>query len=364
MFCPASGLHVKEVVFATRVSTRFETNCSVDFLGARSIKLISAPMSEIKDQPWLIFLNPTAGSGRGKSSWARTSEKFRQLGLNFKHIETEYPLHVHDLMKEQVAHGQRKFLSYGGDGTLNGLINAAMMQRVVDPSELILAHYPSGTGNDWGRTFQNPTTPEQWVPMIKRETLFTHDIGKLECNRDGKPVTHYFINIAGMAYDGLVVKKVDEARASFWKFLKKALYNIVIVREIFNFKAQNLTLTLDGKETNEKYLDICVGISQYNGNGMRPCFNADPSDGLLDVTTVSEMGVLEAIKELPGMKDGSFAKNPKVSMTQTGEFKLDHSDYPDLVETDGELIGESPLRITVVPMALRMVVNEQPVIGW
>ena len=292
------------------------------------------------------------------------SAVFKAEGLEYNHIESAYPGQIAEIMADHAKQGHRKFISYGGDGTLNALINAAMDQKVVEPSELMLAHFPSGTGNDWGRTFQNPNDPTAWVKMVRSENLYHHDIGKLECRNEGQDRTHYFINIAGMAYDGLVVKKVDEARASFWRFLKKALYNIIIVREIFAFKAQELTLGLDGEVVKDKYLDICVGISQYNGNGMRPCFNAHPSDGLLDVTMVKEMGVLEAMKELPGMKDGSFAKHPKVSMTQVSEFTLGHSDYPDLVETDGELIGTTPLKITVMSKALRMVVNKEPIIGW
>jgi diacylglycerol kinase family enzyme len=41
-----------------------------------------------------------------------------------------------------------------------------------------------------------------------------------------------------------------------------------------------------------------------------------------------------------------------------------HTDYPDLIETDGELIGHTPVKITVIPKALRFVVNKEPVIGW
>lgn len=313
---------------------------------------------------WHIILNPSSGSGKGKATWGKVSGQFQRLGLNFTSEESAYPGHFKELVAAAILDGKRKFISYGGDGTLNAMVNAVMDQKIVSTTEIMLAHFPAGTGNDWGRTFSNPNVAELWVKMIQRGHIYKHDVGRVEAFKGEEKIIHYFVNIAGMAYDGLVVKKVDEARASRWRFLKKLLYNIVIVKEIFNFKAQNLSLKIDGKIQKDKYLDICIGINQFNGNGMRPCFNADPSDGSLDVTSVSEMGVLEAIKELPGMKDGSFAKNPKVSMSQCSEFTCDHSEYPDLIETDGELIGHTPVRITVVPKALRFIVNKEPVIGW
>ena len=313
---------------------------------------------------WHIILNPSSGSGRGKSSWAGVSERLHSLGLQFTFDESQYPGNLSELLDLALKAGKRKFISYGGDGTLNAMVNAVMKQQQVDSSEILLAHFPAGTGNDWGKTFSNPSTADEWTEMVKRGKVYQHDVGVVDAFNGSDPITHYFVNIAGMAYDGLVVKKVDEARASKWRFLKKLLYKIVILKEIFNFKAQDLELKLDDKVQKIRYLDICIGINQFNGDGMRPCFDADPSDGLIDVTTVEEMGVLEAIRELPGMKDGSFAKNPKVSMSQCKEFSCIHSQYPDLIETDGELIGHTPVTIKVIPKALRFVVNKEPVIGW
>ncbi|MFT4681490.1 MAG: diacylglycerol kinase (ATP) [Granulosicoccus sp.] len=313
---------------------------------------------------WHIILNPSSGSGKGKSSWSGVSKQLQSLGLQFTFDESQYPGNLSELLDLALKAGKRKFISYGGDGTLNAMINAVMRQSQVNPSEILLAHYPAGTGNDWGKTFSNPSNTDEWVEMIKRGKIYSHDVGVVDAYNGTEPITHFFVNIAGMAYDGLVVKKVDLARASKWRFLKKLLYKIVILKEIFNFKAQELELNMDDNVQKIRCLNISIGINQYNGDGMRPCFNADPSDGLLDVTSVEEMGILEAIQELPGMKDGSFAKNPKVSFTQCKEFTCDHSDYPDLIETDGELIGHTPVKISVKPKALRFVVNQEPIIGW
>ena len=313
---------------------------------------------------WHIIVNPSSGTGKGRTSWSDVSSRFLNSGLSFTYEESAYPGNLKELVSAAIAKGKRKFVSYGGDGTLNAMANAIMKQELVPTHEILLAHFPAGTGNDWGRTFSNPSEPEQWVDMIRKANVYKHDVGRVEAYNGKDPIIHYFVNIAGMAYDSLVVKKIDEARASRWAFLKKLLYSIVILKEIFGYKAQELNLDLDHKVQKNKYLDICIGINQFNGGGMRPCFNANPSDGLLDVTAVTEMGVFEALKELPGMKDGSFAKNPKVFMAQCAVFKCDHSTHPDLIETDGELIGHTPVSITVEPKALRFVVNQEPVIGW
>ena len=91
---------------------------------------------------WHIILNPSSGSGKGKTSWIGVSEQLKTLGLQFTFDESQYPGNLKELLGTALKSGKRKFISYGGDGTLNAMINAVMRQNQINPSEIVLAHFP------------------------------------------------------------------------------------------------------------------------------------------------------------------------------------------------------------------------------
>ena len=95
-------------------------------------------MVRINLHDWHIFLNPSSGSGRGGTSWKKVSESFNEYGLQFTADESEYPGHIDLQLATGLKSGKRKFISYGGDGTLNALVNAVMKQDAVSYTHLTL----------------------------------------------------------------------------------------------------------------------------------------------------------------------------------------------------------------------------------
>ena len=52
---------------------------------------------------------------------------------------------------------------------------------------------------------------------------------------------------------------------------------------------------------------MAVGNTASYGGGMQICLNADPYDGLLDVTIIHPVGRLKLLRLLPLMYSGKFA---------------------------------------------------------
>lgn len=309
---------------------------------------------------WLFIVNPASGSGLGRTSWAKRLVELKAEGLEVTSWESAYPGNVEELVAKAVAEGYRKLAAYGGDGTLNALVNGVMRQQTCKPEELLLAHLSCGTGNDWCKTFRVPQATREWVQMLKRDKHFAHDVGVADVQRDGKPHRHYFVNIVGMAYDSHVVRVIDDKRMKGGLIHGKMLYDMVVATQLLRYEKPELKLHHDGKEERQTVFNLAISICRYNGGGMLPTPYADPADGLLDVTVFGKMPLWMTIRDLPKLSKGTFFGNPNIRWFRTDVLEVDGVDRPDLVEADGESIGQSPARFSVMQQALRFVINEVP----
>jgi diacylglycerol kinase family enzyme len=309
---------------------------------------------------WLIIVNPASGNGRGGKTWEKQLSGLRKAGLHPDILISERHGHVEQLVENAVVNGHRKLASFGGDGTLNAMVNGVMRQQHCRPEELLLAHLSCGTGDDWCKTFKVPQDPIKWVQMLQRDLVYPHDVGVADVQRDGKHHRHYFVNIVGMAYDSHVVKVIDDKRLKGGLIQGKMLYDYVVAGELLFYKKPELELRHDGKVERQTVFNMAISICRYNGGGMLPTPYADPSDGKLDVTVFGHMPLWMTLRDLPKLKKGTFFGNPNIRWFRTEALEVDGTAGPDLVEADGESIGQSPARFTVMKQALRFVVNNVP----
>lgn len=266
---------------------------------------------------------------------------------------SEYAGHTSLLVKQSIQNGYKNIISMGGDGTLNEVVNGIFNQSFVSTEDITVAVVPVGTGNDWCKTFKIPTDYKQAVNVIATGKTIQHDIGVAE-NKAGK---RYFINIAGMGYDGFVTQKIADLRS---KGKGKHFYLLYILYFLFQYKHTKVSLKIDGKQLPaEDMFMLSVCNCRYNGDGMMQAPKALPDDGMLDVTVMKKISPVKSILSLPKMKDGSF-----IAMKEAALYKgkiVEVSSSPEVIaETDGEVIGETPARFSVIPNALNVVINEYP----
>ena len=113
-------------------------------------------MSE-ENSKWLVIVNPAASVGKSGKDWPIIKEILVNEGIEFDEVITEYPRHAIEIVRNAIVEqGYRKFISVGGDGTNNEVINGIFTQDVVPTTEITMATIPVGTGNDWRRTFDFP----------------------------------------------------------------------------------------------------------------------------------------------------------------------------------------------------------------
>jgi len=305
---------------------------------------------------WLVIVNPNAGNGKGRKDWARIESLLNRAGLPFNSCFTEKRGHATELSAESVKKGFRKIITVGGDGTLNEVLNGVYIQNACNPSDVCLGIIPVGTGNDWGKMFGIPLVYEGAVDIIKEGKTTEHDVGVVDYFTGNEKQRRYFINIAGLGFEAVVVRKSNHQKEKGKS--SKAIYLYNLLSSLISYKNTDVTIYIEDKTFQSKIFSINVGNGRYCGGGMRQTPDALPDDGLLDVTVIGEIGRIEIIKNLKILYDGTILSHPKVDGFRTTSLKVE-SATPVYIEADGEMLGHTPAGFSVIPAGIRIVYGKK-----
>ena len=310
----------------------------------------------MKQNKWYVVVNPKAGSNKCKRDWPEIKALLQKNGFDFEFVLTEYQRHAIGLVQKAVEKGFRNFISVGGDGTLNEVINGIFLKHQNVLRDIKLGVITVGTGNDWGRTHQMPADYANMVEVITTGNFYSHDIGKAKYRFGKEDENRYFINIAGMGFDAMVANKVNVMKEKGYRGLMVYMYSLL--SGLIRFKPTRLVIYSQGKMIySDSTFLASIGICRYNGGGMMLLPDAIPNDGLFDLTIIRKVSRLKVVANIKNVFDGSFVKIKEVERFQGKSFTV-ISDPPNTLqlETDGESLGNSPLDFEVLPQAIQMIV--------
>jgi len=301
---------------------------------------------------WLAIVNPNAGNGKGLKDWHLIAEYMSKANLSYKVKFTESKGHAVHLTYDAVKDGCRKIITIGGDGTLNEVVNGIFTNDSCPSTDISLALIPVGTGNDWGRMFGIPLNYEKAVGIIKDGKQMRHDIGMLTYFDGAEKRKRYFINIAGLGFESVVVKRTnfqkDRGRSG------KTIYFYNLLMSLLSYKNTRAEIIVDGERISAEVFSINVGNGKYCGGGMRQTPDALPDDGLLDVTIINGIGKFEIIMSLKMLYDGTILSHPKVDGYKCRNLKVS-SDAILWAEADGESLGHTPAEFSIIPLGINIV---------
>ena len=90
------------------------------------------------------------------------------------------------------------------------------------------------------------------------------------------------------------------------------------------------------------------------GGGLRIAPAADFADGQLDVCFVRQVGKARLLQLMPRVFSGRHVNLPEVEYFKVSSLRLE-TDVPLDVYADGEFVCRTPVEVSVVPRALRVI---------
>jgi YegS/Rv2252/BmrU family lipid kinase len=306
----------------------------------------------IDQKEWLVIVNPNAGKRRGAKDWDKISVILKKENLSFAVKFTERKGHAIILTLEAISAGFRKIITVGGDGTLNEVVNGVFSNDVCPSKEISLALIPVGTGNDWGRMFGIPLNYEIAVKIIRDNKMMVHDVGLVSYYDGTEKKKRYFINIAGLGFESVVVRKTnlqkEKGRGG------KLIYFYNLLTSLLSYNNTKAEIIIDGEIIHADVFSVNIGNGRYCGGGMRQTPDALPNDGLLDVTIINGMGKFEIIRNLKILYDGTILNHPKIDGYKCKSIKVS-SDSIIYTEADGESLGHTPAEFSIIPASINII---------
>jgi diacylglycerol kinase (ATP) len=313
-----------------------------------------------------IIYNPMSGRAARRADNAREMARLlTERGIQTEARATAGPNDATQLAREAVDNGADTIISYGGDGTLN-----EVLQGIVG-SPVSLAVWAGGTANVVARDLCLPTDVGRLADVIaagktRRITLgLAAGVGgqgsgireeaELRKNPrpptpDPRPLKRYFFMFAGIGLDASIARKVNPklkrrtGEFAFW---------VEGIKHILTWRAEPFTIEIDGKKFESVF--ALIGNGKGYGGGFCLAPNAKLEEPLFEVYIVPKRATnLAYLRDLAACARGNPAIRG-VNIVKGRHVKANSSDEP-WVEVDGELIGPLPMTFDVVPDALSVIV--------
>ncbi len=297
-----------------------------------------------------VIVNPVAGACSTRRKWPRIIRLLKYVGLSFDYEYTEGVGHAVELARAAASNGYRYLIAVGGDGTVNEVANGILSS--TNSGDTALGVVSTGTGSDFARSVGIPRHYVSACSFLTSSRRSLIDVGVVEYRSGGQCLRRFFVNVAGVGFDAVVV----EATERFPKYFGGTIpYLAGLARTLFYYKNKAVVLGVDSKVEAKRILSVIVANGGYCGGGMNMAPQASINDGLLDVITVGDIGKFELLKALPRVYNGTHVTHPKVSMGKATHITVESSERI-LVHADGEFLGEGPASFWLVPAALNLVV--------
>ena len=297
-----------------------------------------------------VIVNPAAGAGKTITKWPQIKHTLNDVGLHFKDSVTEAPGHAVELAKSAAKEGCDMVIAVGGDGTLNEVVNG--LYEAGSLNDVMLGIVSTGTGADYVRTVGTPTDYEKACRCFVKPKRLVTDIGVVEYVKNNAFIKRAFVNFAGIGFDAEIVKATTQ---SYKALGSVPAYIMGMLSTLLVYKNRDVAMDFDGVNCNRRICSVIMSHGRYGGGGMLVAPNADPADGLLEVTVIDNITKLDLLWSFPRIYKGTHLTHPKVSVRKAREVTLRPS-QPMPLQADGEYLGETPARFSVLPGTLSIAI--------
>ncbi|MFF4981997.1 diacylglycerol kinase [Streptomyces sp. NPDC001046] len=288
-----------------------------------------------------LFVNPTAGRGRGARAAQPAASALRAAGFSVRTVLGEDAADALARARAAVAGGTGALVAVGGDGMANLALRAVAGTRT--PLGLVAV----GTGNDFARALGMPVREPAAAGRMIADALKGGRIRDIDLGQVGD---RWFGTVLASGFDSRVNDRGNRMR---WP-AGRLRYDLATIAELAGLRPVPYRIRLDGGETREVEATlVAVGNGPSYGGGMRICPGADLTDGLFDITVIGHCTRRTLLRVFPGVYRGTHVGHPAVTVLRAARVEIAADGVTG--HADGESLGALPLSARCVPGGVRVV---------
>jgi YegS/Rv2252/BmrU family lipid kinase len=291
-----------------------------------------------------VIFNPTA-----KGDKARNFR--RQLGGFGAEAEMRATTHAgaaREMAKAAVEEGFEVVVAVGGDGTLNEVVNG-IGDAANGYARCRLGVIPLGTVNVFALEMGIPFRVGAAWETIRRGKERAIDLPEATFRIGESTHTRRFLQMAGAGWDARAVELVS------WKLKKRIGRFAYVWAGLGALNPPKAPVVVRGGSDSEKGDFVLVGNGKFYAGKFPFLHKADLSDGNLDVTVFPKFQWASLAGNVMNFVFGRYFRPGCQPYFQAPALEIS-SDALTPLQLDGELVGQLPARISILPKALRVLV--------
>lgn len=285
-----------------------------------------------------VIINPASGQDRPVLSILNSI--FHPADVEWQVSITHKPGDAIRFAREAAQSGVDVVAAYGGDGTVMEVASGLVGTKVP------MAIFPGGTANVMSVELGIAGDLAEASALVCNEDAITRDVDM------GQIGDRYFILRTGI---GLEANMVEGADRNLKDKIGSVAYWVAALQALRDTKVSHYQLTLDGQEIESEGVTCIINnAGSVGGGGLSIAPNISVSDGLLDVVVIRSADLGSLLSVAASVVAGNENAQP-LQHWQAREISI-IADPPQTVQTDGEVIGQTPVKITTLPGAVRIIV--------
>lgn len=302
-----------------------------------------------------VIANPAAG--QGNFDIKELNARFHAADIEWEVSFTKKWGDAEKMARRALEEGTDVIAAYGGDGTV------AEVGGAILGSGVPLAILPGGTANVMAVELGLPLSFGEALNVICYEelTLRPVDVGKVD-------EQHFMLRLS----IGLEARMVEGADRTMKDRLGTLAYALSALKALATPQVIHYEFEIDGQSLSEEGIACVIANSANLGRpGMQLAPDVSVSDGYLDVFVVNTanmptlMTLLSSILGQEGNDVVAEEVGAQPSLTRTvrhwrAKDVVVRSTPVSSVQCDGEMIGDTPKKIGILPAAIQVVVPPPP----
>lgn len=291
----------------------------------------------------VLIENPKAGNVSPGS--LRVAERALEATFELERVTTNARGHAAALAREAVEAGAKTVIAFGGDGTVNEVVNGLL--HSADSTEVVLAVLPGGTTNVLARNLGFPNelveATAHLLEIVERGDPKRLTAGRITAESEHGHLERDFAFAAGLVLDAEIVKRVDASKRRHRSNDGVFLYHGL--RSFFRMRGRELPdLIVDTPDGPQGAFWACMSLADqftyFRTRAIRVSPRTERANGL-DLLASNQVRFWRTLRWLQQtLTSGKHVKHrDAIHLTDQSQVVI-RSRRPVPLQTDGEYLGE------------------------
>lgn len=304
----------------------------------------------------IIIVNTNAGGGRASRRWRPVQAEMDAASMEGTAFLNRTMPELLELVRMRYARGERTFIAAGGDGTVNGMVNALVERSGAGgaanppvPGHLSIGAVGLGSSNDFHKPRAGRRTVRGTPVAIDASRTLPRDAVSVEITDDGQTQTRWFLLNGGFGVTAAANSRFNGGGAVL-HILKRlstpAAIIVAIVRTILSLSDLRLSVVSgNGEPATHSVTNLAVLKSPWvSGSLSFPDTWTAP--GMMGVVLLSRAGRMDLVRFLADLLRGQCIPSTRCAHFLTPTLTV-ASMAPVALEIDGEIVRGSRFAFNV-----------------